>query len=119
MGHGDDLGFLFPMAHIGFPPSVVTPAQQKTRQNLLNLLETFAKSGRPTSGELEEWSAVSGSSAQYLDVGERLGMARDLAIASQLLFWRGVRAAARAAAPPLASHPPDTLHAKIAHKRQT
>jgi hypothetical protein len=117
VGHSDDLGYIFPMApSVVFPKMVVTPAQQKTRQNLLDLLETFALSGRPTREE-EVWLQESGSSVKHCDVGESLRAARDPGIASQLLFWRGVRAAARDAAPPIASHPPAVFHTKKAFER--
>ena len=48
VGHGDDLAYIFPMAQLGLPKSVTTPAQQKTRQNFLQLLHSFATSGKPT-----------------------------------------------------------------------
>ena len=48
VGHGDDLAYIFPMAQFGLPKSVVTPTQLKTRQNFLQLLHSFATSGKPT-----------------------------------------------------------------------
>ena len=117
VGHGDDLGYLFPMAPPGFPRSVVTPAQLTTRDHLLNIVETFARTGRPSAGGGEVWRAVGGRVAPYLEVGEELGMARDTAFASKLELWRGWRERSRAAEPPLADHPPAVYHDKIACKR--
>ena len=121
MGHGDDLGYIFPMSPPGFPKSVVTPAQHRTRGHLLDIVESFAKTGRPlvTSGEKEEWRAVKGREAAHLEVAATLGMARDPATSSKLEFWRGLRERSREAGPPLADLPPTAYHDKIACKRLT
>ena len=62
VGHGDDLAYIFPMAQFGLPKSVVTPAQLKTRQNFLQLLHSFATSGKPT---LEDEQVLNKNSMTY------------------------------------------------------
>ena len=69
VGHGDDLSYIFPMTPPFFPPSVVTPSQQKTRQILLDLLESFAMSGRPSTAEgSQAWTPLDPSRGEYFEV---------------------------------------------------
>merc|ERR1711962_818950 len=76
VGHGDDLGFLSPIQPPFFPPMVVTPQQQKTRQTILDLLTCFTVTGKPLMcGDMENvWSCLDPSLGQYLDVGETMKM---------------------------------------------
>lgn len=106
------------MAPYGFPKSVVTPAQQKTRQVMLDLMESFAKCGKPgVQGQEGLWTPLEEGKGEYLDVGEKLAMTRESNLASQLSFWKSILERARAASPGLSPDLPTVYHAKIAHKR--
>ena len=91
VGHGDDLGFLFPMSPPGFPKMVTTEAQRKTRTNLLKLLESFTQNGIPTLDGVEVWCRVEGEKEEYLEIGESLKMINyPASFAHQLNFWKQV-----------------------------
>ena len=92
VGHGDDLGFLFPMSPPGFPKMVTTKAQRKTRANLLELLESFSQCGTPTLSGAEVWQRVDGGGKEeYLEIGETVKMAvHPSSFADQLCFWKQV-----------------------------
>ena len=91
VGHGDDLGFLFPMSPPGFPKMVTTEAQRKTRTNLLKLLESFTQNGNPTLDGVEVWSRVEGEKEEFLEIGESLKMINyPASFAHQLNFWKQV-----------------------------
>ena len=118
VGHADDLSFIFPMAYPGYPKSIVTPAQQKTRQNLLDLLTSFSSCGKPSTPDPSAvWRPVEGREGEYLEVGAALGMARDSTLSSDLQFWRGIRERWAAACPPLSPLQPTQIHDKVACKR--
>ena len=105
VGHGDDLAYIFPMAQFGLPKSVVTPAQLKTRQNFLQLLHSFATSGKPT---LEDEQVLNKNFPTYkhqkvwrevkkeddrreiLEISESVRMANRADTTAELLFWKGV-----------------------------
>ena len=93
------------MAQFGLPKSVVTPAQLKTRQNFLQLLHSFAASGKPT---LEDEQVLNKSFPAYnpkvwhgvkkeddrreiLEISESLRMANRADKTAELLFWKGVK----------------------------
>ena len=92
VGHGDDLGFLFPMSPPGFPKMVTTEAQRKTRANLLELLESFSQCGTPTLIGAETWQRVgAGGQEENLEIGETVKMATHAkSFADQLHFWEQV-----------------------------
>ena len=92
VGHGDDLGFLFPMSPPGFPKMITTAAQRKTRANLLELLESFSLCGMPKLGGVELWERVGGNGTEeYLEIGETVKMvAHPTSFTEQLHFWRQV-----------------------------
>ena len=104
MGHGDDLAYIFPMAQFGLPKSVVTSAQQKTRQNFLQLLHSFATSGKPTLGDEQVlnkkfptcnqkvWQEVKKEDdrREILEISESLKMTNRAETTAELLFWKGV-----------------------------
>merc|ERR1712080_681160 len=60
VGHGDDLGYIFPMSPPGsiFPPMVVTPEQQRTRQALVDTLASFARTGKPSINGSGQWESL-------------------------------------------------------------
>ena len=92
VGHGDDLGFLFPMSPPGFPKMITTAAQRKTRANLLELLESFSHCGMPKLGGVELWERVGGNGTEeYLEIGETVKMvAHPTSFTEQLHFWKQV-----------------------------
>ena len=92
VGHGDDLGFLFPMSPPGFPKMITTAAQRKTRANLLELLESFSQCGTPTLIGAETWQRVgAGGQEEHLEIGETVKMAtHSKSFADQLHFWEQV-----------------------------
>ena len=92
VGHGDDLGFFFPMSPPGFPKMVTTAAQKKTRANLLELLESFSQCGTPTLIGAETWQRVgAGGQEEHLEIGETVKMATHAkSFADQLHFWEQV-----------------------------
>ena len=104
VGHGDDLAYIFPMAQFGLPKSVVTPAQLKTRQNFLQLLHSFATSGKPTLEDEQVlnknvlaynpkvWHGVKKEDdhREILEISESLRMANRADTTAELLFWKGV-----------------------------
>ena len=91
MGHGDDLGFLFPMSPPGFPKMITTAAQRKTRANLLELLESFSHCGMPKLGGVELWERVGNGTEEYLEIGETVKMvAHPTSFTEQLHFWKQV-----------------------------
>ena len=91
VGHGDDLGFLFPMSPPGFPKMITTEAQKKTRTNLLKLLQSFTQNGIPTLDGVEVWLRVEGEREEFLEIGETLKMINyPTSFAHQIKFWKQV-----------------------------
>ena len=91
VGHGDDLGFLFPMSPPGFPKMVTTEAQRKTRTNLLKLLESFTHNGNPALDGVEVWPRVEGEKEEFLEIRDTLKMINyPASFAHQLNFWKQV-----------------------------
>ena len=120
VGHGDDLGYIFPMSPCCFPKMVVSEAQKRIRENLLELIESFAGSGRPKTKEGGDMlRAVGGLMGEHLEVGEQL-VARSSSpeMAEQLQFWRNLRERADKTAPPISDQPPNEFFAKNAVDRQ-
>ena len=120
VGHGDDLGYIFPMSPCCFPKMVVNEAQKRTRKNLLELIESFAGSGQPRTKEGGDMQrAVGGLVGEHLEVGEQLA-ARSSSpeMAEQLHFWRKLRERANQTAPPISDQPPNEYFAKNAIDRQ-
>ena len=99
---------------------VVSEAQEKTRENLLELIESFAGSGQPkTKEEGDMLRAVGGLVGEHLEVGEQL-LTRSSSpeMAEQLEFWRKLRERADQTAPPLSDKPTNNYFAKNAIDRQ-
>ena len=91
VGHGDDLGFLFPMSPPGFPKMITTEAQKKTRTNLLKLLQSFTQNGIPLLDGVEVWLRVEGEREEFLEIGETLKMINyPTSFAHQIKFWKQV-----------------------------
>ena len=91
VGHGDDLGFLFPMSPPSVPKMVTTEAQKKTRTNLLKLLESFTQNGIPTLDGVEVWRRVESEKEEFLEIRESLKMINyPASFAHQLNFWKQV-----------------------------
>ena len=120
VGHGDDLGYIFPMSPCCFPKMVVSKAQQRTRENLLELIESFAGSGQPkTKEDGDMLPAVGGLVGEHLEVGEHLvWRSSSPEMAEQLQFWRKLRERADQTAPPISDQPPNEYFAKNAVDRQ-
>ena len=99
---------------------VVSEAQEKTRENLLQLIVSFARSGQPkTKEEGDMLRAVGGLLGEHLEVGEQLVTRSSSAeMGEQLQFWRKLRGRADRAAPPLSDQPHDQYFAKNAIDRQ-
>ena len=99
---------------------VVSEAQEKTRENLLELIESFAGSGQPkTREEGDMLRAVGGLVGEHLEVGEQLlTRSSSLEMAEQLQFWRKLRERVDQTAPPISDQPPNEYYAKNAIDRQ-
>jgi len=119
LGHTDDLNYIFPMAPYGFPPTVVTPAQKKTRRILLDTIESFSLSGSPApvGEERVDWTPLDPSLGQYMKVGERVGMDRDSKLHDWLTLWRDIKERAAMAVKELVRTPPPTFYSKVASER--
>ena len=98
---------------------VVSEAQRRTQQNLLELIESFAGSGQPKT---KEWGdvplTVGGLIGEHLEVGDQLvvtssspGMVEDLQ------FWRKLREKSDQAGLPISDQPPDQYFVKDAKDR--
>ena len=120
VGHGDDLGYIFPMSPCCFPKMIVSTAQKRTCENLLELIESFAGSGQPkTKEEGDMLRAVGGLVGEHLEVGEQLVTRSSSAeMGEQLQFWRKLRERADRAAPPISDQPLNQYFAKNAIDRQ-
>ena len=98
---------------------VVSEAQEKTREDLLELIESFAGSGQPkTKEEGDMLRAVGGLVGEHLELGEQLVTRSSSAeMGEQLQFWRKLRERADQTAPPLSDQPPNQYFAKNAIDR--
>ena len=113
---------------------VVSEAQKRTREHLLELLESFAGSGQPKTKEGGDMlRAVGGLVGEHLEVEEQLGglVGEQLEIGEQLVvrssnpemaeelqFWRKLRERVDQTAPPISDQPPNEYYAKNAIDRQ-
>ena len=120
VGHSDDLGYIFPMSPCCFPKMVVSEAQKKTRENLLELIDSFAGSGQPrTKEEGDMLPATGGLLGEHLEVGDHLvGRSSSAEMGEELQFWRNLRERADQTAPPISDQPPHQYFEKNAVDRQ-
>jgi len=117
--HGDDLCYLFPLDVPGFPARVRTGPQKQTQRHLLDVVCSFAKSGKPTLKDGETvWRPVSDTAHEYLEVAPLPIMTRDQELSRQLDFWRGIKTRTEARESELSSRPFGPFFKEIAVHRQ-
>ena len=99
---------------------VVSEAQKRTREHLLELLESFAGSGQPKTKEGGDMiPAVGGLVGEHLEIGEQLVVrSSNPEMAEELQFWRKLRERVDQTAPPISDQPPNEYYAKNAIDRQ-
>ena len=99
---------------------VASQAQKRTRENLLELIDSFAGTGQPrTKEEGDMLRAVGGLLGEHLEVGDQLvGRSSSQEMGEELQFWRNLRERADQTAPPISDQPPNQYFAKNAVDRQ-
>ena len=108
---------------------VVSEAQEKTRENLLELIESFAGSGQPKTKagglgglvgvHLEVEEQPGGLVGGHLEIREQLVVrSSSPEMAAQLEFWRKLRERADLTALPISDQPPNQYFVKNAIDRQ-
>jgi len=121
LGHGDDLGYIFPMAPYGFPPSVITTGQQRVRNNLLDIVSSFSLSGAPSQEGTKTWEPIGGLDQDcHLEVGGDTCALRfsEGNLKTELDFWAGVKERALRAQGALLDTPPPNFYTKVAADRR-
>jgi len=118
--HTDDICYLFPVAAPGFPPTIKTDDQRQTQRHLLDMISSFAETGRAAFQESSvQWNPISETSCEYLEVGPSLRSTRDPDLDQKLEFWSGIKneqeAQKRAGQP--SSRPFTQLFSRIAFLR--
>ena len=82
-----------------FPKMVVTEAQKRTRENIVQLITSLAKSGQPKNKEGEEIKkSLFGLVGDHLETGEEVVLRRSTSeMEEELKFWERIRQKAQAA----------------------
>ena len=78
---------------------VVTEAQKRTRENILQLIISLAESGQPKNKEGEEIkTSLFGLVGDHLEMGEEVVLRRSTSeMEEELKFWERIRQKAQAA----------------------